>query len=288
MHSAESLPEATQPAPLELVDSHAHIDMSEFDADRDAMLQRAREAGVGMILAIGGNPSAPTTADAPAKAETLSSSLPFAERHDWIYAAAGIHPHEARLASQANYDTLANLAKHPRFVAWGEIGLDYHYDHSPRDVQQQVFIEQLQMARVARLPVILHCREAWPDCLAILSQYWASAGLGGIFHCFTGTADEARLGIAMGFLVSFSCNVTYPKAQNIRDVAAALPLESLLLETDSPFLSPQGKRGKRNEPANVAEVARTIGPVRNLAPAEIASVTTRNFRRLFGIEKRGD
>jgi TatD DNase family protein len=283
----DSLSSSTESVPrelLDLVDSHAHIDMAEFDGDRDAMLQRARDAGVGTILAIGGGPAAPATADAPAVAETLSSSLPFAERYDWIYAAAGIHPHEARLASAENYATLERLAQHPRFLALGEIGLDYHYDHSPRDVQQRVFVEQLEMARAACKPVILHCREAWPDCLALLDQHWANSGLGGIFHCFGGTEDEARQGIAMGFLVSFAANVTYPKAQNLRDVAAALPLESLLLETDSPFLSPQGKRGKRNEPANVAEVARTLGPVRNLAPAEIASATAGNFRRFFGLQ----
>ena len=267
------------------MDSHAHIDMAEFDADRDAMLLRAREAGVGTILAIGGGPGAAATADAPGTPETLSSSLPFAERHDWIYAAAGIHPHEAHLASQANYETLARLAKHPRFLAWGEIGLDYHYEEPPRDVQQRVFIEQLEMARAARLPVIIHCRDAWTDCLALLDQHWANAALGGILHCFSGTLDEARQGIAMGFLVSFAGNATYPKAQSLRDVAAGLPVDSLLLETDSPFLSPQGKRGKRNEPANVAEVARTIGPVRNLAPAEVASATAGNFRRFFGLEK---
>jgi TatD DNase family protein len=284
MHTLPSSTESVTHESLELVDSHAHIDMAEFDADRDAMFGRARDAGVGTILAIGGGPAAPATADAPAIVQTLSSSLPFAERYDWIYAAAGIHPHEARLASAENYATLERLAQHPRFLALGEIGLDYHYDHSPRDVQQRVFVGQLEMARAARKPVILHCREAWPDCLALLGQHWANSGLGGIFHCFGGTEDEARQGIAMGFLVSFAANVTYPKAQNLRDVAAALPLESLLLETDSPFLAPQGKRGKRNEPANVAEVARTLGPVRNLAPAEIASATAGNFRRFFGLQ----
>ena len=253
--------------PLELIDSHAHIDMSEFDADRDAMLARAKTAGVGTILAIGGGPDA------------LESSMPFAEKYDWIYAAAGIHPHEAKLATPAHYETLTSLAQHPRFLAWGEIGLDYHYDHAPRDIQQRVFIEQLDLARKAKLPVILHCRDAWPDCLQILDDHWRSSGLGGIFHCFTGTAEEARRGIDMGFLVSFAGNVTYPKSQNLRDVAAALPLESLLIETDCPFLAPQPHRGRRNEPAFVAEVARTLGPVRNLAPSEVAAATAGNFRR---------
>ena len=256
---------------LELVDSHAHLDMSEFDPDRLDVLARAQAAGVRNILAIGGAPGA------------LASAMPFAERHDWIYAAAGIHPHEAKLATPAHYEELAALAKHPKFLAVGEIGLDYHYDHSPRDVQQRVFIEQLELARHAGRPIIIHCREAWPDCLDILDRHWRSAGFGGIFHCFTGTLEEARRGIEMGFLISFAGNSTYPKAQNLRDVASALPLESLLIETDSPFLAPQPFRGRRNEPSYVAEVARTLAPVRNLAPRDFAAATTANFRRFFGL-----
>jgi len=180
-----------------------------------------------------------------------------------------------------SYQELGSLAKHPKFLAWGEIGLDYHYDHSPRDVQQRVFIEQLDLARRAGKPVIIHCREAWPECLAILEKRWRSSGLGGIFHCFSGTLEEARRGTEMGFLISFAGNVTYPKARNLRDVAAALPLESILIETDSPFLAPQPFRGRRNEPAFVAEVARTLAPVRNLAPPELAAATSANFRRFF-------
>jgi len=256
---------------LELVDSHAHLDMSEFDPDRLDMLARAQAAGVRNILAIGGAPG------------TLASAMPFAERHDWIYAAAGIHPHEAKLATPAHYEELAALAKHPKFLAVGEIGLDYHYDHSPRDVQQRVFIEQLDLARHAGRPIIIHCREAWPDCLDILDRHWRASGLGGIFHCFTGMLEEARSGIEMGFLISFAGNSTYPKAQNLRDLASALPLESLLIETDSPFLAPQLFRGRRNEPSYVAEVARTLAPVRNLAPRDFAAATTANFRRFFGL-----
>jgi len=256
---------------LELVDSHAHLDMAEFDADRDAMLERARNAGVQTLLAIAVNPDA------------LDASLPFAEKYDWIYAAAGVHPQEAKLATPERYEKLSLLAQHPRFLAWGEIGLDYHYEEPPRNVQQRVFIEQLELARAARLPVVLHCRDAWEDCLAILEQHWRDAGLGGIFHCFTGTLEQARRGIDMGFLVSFAGNVTYPKAQNLRDVARSVPLESLLIETDAPFLAPQGQRGRRNEPAYVAEVAKTLGPVRNLPPAEVAAATAGNFRRFFGL-----
>jgi len=261
--------------PLELVDSHAHVDMPEFEADREAMLARAQAAGVRMILAIGGAPG------------TLDSALPFAERHDWIYAAAGIHPQEAGLAAPEHYDALAKLARHPRFLAWGEIGLDYYHDEPGRDLQKRVFADQLKLARAARRPVVIHCRDAWPDCLALLEEHWRSSGLGGIFHCFSGTLEEARQGIEMGFLISFAGNVTYPKAQNLRDVAGALPGESILIETDSPFLAPQQHRGRRNEPAFVAEVARTVATVRNLAPPEFARAASENFRRLFRIEVPG-
>lgn len=272
MGTASAFPSDASPAGgLDLVDSHAHLDMPEFDADRDAMLERARDAGVRTLLAVAVNPDA------------LDAALPFAERYDWIYAAAGVHPQEAKLATPAHYEKLTRLAQHPRFLAWGEIGLDYHYEEPPREVQQRVFIEQLELARTADVPIVLHCRDAWEDCLAILERHWRGAGLGGIFHCFTGTIEQARRGIDLGFLVSFAGNVTYPKAQNLRDVAAGVPLESLLIETDSPYLAPQGQRGRRNEPAYVAEVAKTLGPVRNLPPAEVAAATAGNFRRFFGL-----
>jgi TatD DNase family protein len=272
MGTATAFPHDTSSAGgLDLVDSHAHLDMAEFDVDREAMLERARGAGVRTLLAIAVNPDA------------LEAALPFAERYDWIYAAAGVHPHEAKLATPERYEKLSRMAQHPRFLAWGEIGLDYHYEEPPRDVQRRVFIEQLELARAARLPVMLHCRDAWEDCLAILEQHWRAAGLGGIFHCFTGTLEQARRGIEMGFLISFAGNVTYPKAQNLRDVAGSVPLESLLIETDAPFLAPQGQRGQRNEPAYVAEVAKSLGPVRNLPPAEVAAATAGNFRRFFGL-----
>ena len=264
-HSADALP---------LVDSHAHLDDQQFDSDRDEMLQRARAAGVGAILAIGCNIHA------------LAAPSAIAAAHDWIYCAAGVHPHEAKLATREHYDTLNRLAAQPKCIAWGEIGLDYHYDHSPRDVQQRVFVEQLDLARAARRPIIIHCREAWPECLQLLDRHWRSTGLGGILHCFSGTLAEARQGIEMGFLVSFTANVSYPKAQNLRDVARELPLASLLTETDSPYLAPQPLRGKRNEPAHVAAVAKTLGPVRDLAPVEFAAATTDNFRRFFHLAER--
>ena len=267
------LPALRSRSRVDLVDSHAHVDVSDFDVDRDAMLARARAAGVGTLLAIGNGP----------EIEKLGAAVPYAEQHDWIYASIGIHPHEARHATDAHYMELDRLACNPRVIAWGEIGLDYHYDHSPRDVQALVFRRQLGQARTARKPITIHCREAWADCLQILDEDWRSSGLGGIFHCFSGTIEEARRGMDMGFRISFAGNVSYPKAQNLRDVAREIPLDRLLIETDSPFLAPVPFRGKRNEPAHVAEVARTIANVRNLPPDDIAGATAENFRSFFNL-----
>lgn len=259
---------------MEIIDSHAHLEFPQFDEDRAEMLERARAAGVAMLLAIGSGTGP----------ERLNAAIPFAEEHDWIYATVGIHPHEAKLATEENFATLDALAKHPKVVGWGEMGLDYYYDHSPRDVQQQVFRRQLGQARTAKLPIIIHCRDAWSDCLEIIEQDWLSTGLGGVFHCFTGTLAEARRGLDMGFMISFAGNLTYPKMQPLRDVAREIPLDRLLTETDSPFLPPQGFRGKRNEPAHVVEVAKTLATVRDLPQEEIASTTAENFRRFFRLD----
>jgi TatD DNase family protein len=256
---------------MELVDSHAHIDFPQFADDREAMLQRAHDAGVTALLAIGTGPGP----------EKLDSALPFAESHEWIYATIGIHPHEARQVTPQHLEELATLAKHPKVIAWGEIGLDYFYDHSPREIQHKVFREQMALAHEAKLPIIIHCRDAWPDCLQLIEEVWRPTGIGGIFHCFTGTLEEARRGLDAGFMISFAGNSTYPKTQNIRDVARDIPLDRMLIETDSPFLAPLPYRGKRNEPAYVAEVARTLASVRNLSPEELAAATSASFRRFF-------
>jgi TatD DNase family protein len=260
---------------MDLIDSHAHIDFPQFADDREAMLVRARDAGVGTLLAIGTGPGP----------EKLDAALPFAEQHDWIYTSVGIHPHEAKEVTPQHLDELARLAQHPKVIAWGEIGLDYFYDHSPRDVQATVFRSQMELAHTAKLPIIIHCRDAWDDCLALIEQHWRPTGLAGILHCFTGTLDHAKRGLDMGFLISFAGNSTYPKTQNIREVAKEIPLDRMLIETDSPFLAPQPYRGKRNEPAYVVEVAKTLATVRNLAPEEIAAATAANFRRLFRIAR---
>jgi len=262
---------------MRIVDSHAHLEMEQFDADRGEMLERARAAGVEALLAIGSGSS---------PAERLDAAIPFAERYDWIYATVGIHPHDASSATEEHFARLAELARHPKVLAWGEMGLDYYYDHSPREVQQRVFVRQLELARAAGQPVVIHCRDAWDDCLRILEQEWGSSGLGGILHCFTAGMPEARRGLEMGFLVSFAGNVTYPKMQHLRDAAREIPLASLLTETDAPFLPPQGRRGKRNEPAFVVEVAQALGNVRDLAPETVAATTAANFKRFFKLDER--
>lgn len=258
---------------MDLIDSHTHIDFPQFADDREAVLQRAREAGVGTLLAIGTGPGP----------EKLDAAIPYAEQHYWIYTTIGIHPHEAKEVTPLHLEELARLAKHPKVIAWGEIGLDYFYDHSPREAQAEVFRAQMELAHAAKLPIIIHCRDAWDDCLNLIEQHWKPTGLGGILHCFTSTLEHAKRGLDMGFFVSFAGNSTYPRAQAIRDVAREVPADRLLIETDAPYLAPQLYRGKRNEPAYVAEVAKTLANVRNLPAEEIAAITASNFRRFFGL-----
>jgi TatD DNase family protein len=263
------------------VDSHAHLEMSQFDADRDAMLARAYEAGIETVVAIGSG-TGPGSLDC---AMQLANREKAGEPR--IYATVGIHPHEAKLATDADFDELSKLAPSPKVIAWGEIGLDYFYNHSPREVQRAVFLKQLELARAARLPVVIHCRpsknsqNAWDECLAILADRWAPSRLGGVLHCFTGMMEHARRALDMGFMISFAGNVTFPKAQNIRDAARELPLDRIFIETDSPFLAPVPHRGKRNEPAFVREVARQIGELRGISPEEIGLQTAQNVHRFF-------
>jgi TatD DNase family protein len=253
-------------------DSHAHLEFPDFDEDREQVFERARASGVEYILAIGG-------ASGP---DHLRSGLAIAEGREHVWATAGIHPHEARLAIEDHFGQLASLASHPKIVAVGEIGLDYHYDHSPRETQRSVFTRQLEIAEAARLPVVIHCREAWDDCLRTLDEQWKRTALGGILHCFSGTLDDARRGMDMGFYISFAGNLTFPKAQNLRDVAAKIPRDRLLIETDSPFLAPVPKRGKRNEPAFVLHTAEQLAALHNLSAEEVGDFTTRNFLEFVG------
>jgi TatD DNase family protein len=266
------------------VDSHAHLDGPQFDADREQVIARAREAGVQTIVAIGNG-------DGP---EHVDCGILLAEKYDFIYATLGIHPHEARLANEAAYQKMERLAKHPKVIAWGEIGLDYYYYHSLRDVQKEVFIRQMELAAAAKLPIVIHCRpseasdNAWEDCLELMRSRWAATGLGGILHCFTGNWPQAKSALDMGFMISFAGNVTFPKAQQIREAAIEVPIERVLIETDSPYLAPVPHRGKRNEPAFVRETARKLGELRGLTAEEVGQRTSRNFYNFFKLTETAE
>jgi len=266
------------------VDSHAHLDGKQFDSDREQVIARAREAGVQAIVAIGNG-------DGPAQ---VDCGIQLAEKYDFIYATLGIHPHEAQLADEAAYQNMERLARHPKVIAWGEIGLDYYYDHSPRDVQKEVFTRQMELAAAAKLPIVIHCRpsdgsdNAWEDCLGLIRERWAANGLGGILHCFTGNWPQAKSALDMGFMISFAGNVTFPKAQQLRNAALEVPLERMLIETDSPYLAPVPHRGKRNEPAFVKETARKLGELRGSTAEEVGQQTTRNFYNFFKLTETAE
>lgn len=261
------------------IDSHAHLEGKQFANDREQVIARAREAGVTNIVAIGNG-------DGPAN---FDCGIRLAEQYEFIYATIGIHPHEARLADESAYLRMEQLAGHPKIIAWGEIGLDYFYDHSPRETQKQVFGRQMELAAAAKLPIVIHCRpsdgsdDAWEDCLGMIRDQWSSKGLGGILHCFTGNWPQARRALDMGFMISFAGNVTFPKAQQIRDAALEVPLDRVLIETDSPYLAPVPHRGKRNEPAFVIETAGKLAELRSLSRDEIGDLTSRNFYNFFKI-----
>jgi TatD DNase family protein len=255
------------------VDSHAHIDGPEFDADREEVIQRARAVGVSTILNIG-------TGDPHSGA--LECAVELAEKHTDIYTAVGTHPHDARLFDDKAEQRITGLIKQSsRVIAWGEIGLDFYYDNSPRDVQMEVFRRQLQLARSADVPVIIHTREAEDETIDILKSEWGDSKRQGIMHCFSGSLALAQRALELGFLISFSGIVTFKKAEDLRAIAKEVPLDRLLIETDCPFLSPVPFRGKRNEPAYVVEVARCLAGIHGVEVEEIARITSANFKRLF-------
>ena len=257
------------------VDSHAHIDGPEYDADRDEVIQRARDAGVKAILTVG-------TGDPHGGA--LEQAIHLAENHEDIFAALGTHPHDARLFDAGAEARIKKLIhESSRVIAWGEIGLDYHYDNSPRDVQREVFRRQLRLAREVGLPVIIHTREAEDDTIEILRDEWNDPNLRGIMHCFSGSPALAEATLRLGFLISFAGVLTFKKADDLRAVAAQVPLDRLLIETDCPYLSPVPFRGRRNEPAHVVEAARCLGVIHEKTLAEIGRITTGNFKELFGL-----
>jgi TatD DNase family protein len=261
--------------PTMLVDSHAHIDGEEFDADRDEVVARSREAGVRAILNVGtGDPHG----------GNFERALKVAQTYEDVYFAVGVHPHDAKLYDDAAEQYVADLLHgSSRTVALGEIGLDYHYDNSPRDVQREVFARQLRLAISLSLPVIIHSREADEDTLEILRTEFAGTERGGVMHCFGGGPALAEGALDLGFYISFAGNVTFKKADALREVARTVPLDRLLVETDCPYLAPVPHRGRRNEPAYVAATALFLAELRGVSQAEFGHITSGNFSRLFGV-----
>ena len=260
---------------MRLVDSHCHIDGERFHEDRDEVVQRARDNGVIAMLVVG-------TGD-PRTAE-IEGAVRTAEGYDGVYAAVGVHPHDAKLYDDAAEAKLVSLCEESsKIIAWGEIGLDYYYDHSPRDVQRDVFRRQLRTARRLDLPVIIHSRDADKETVEILKEECSYEGFRGILHCFGGTPEMARELMPLGFMVSFAGNVTFKKAENLREAAKIVPMDRLLIETDSPFLSPEPFRGRRNEPAFVSKTAEFLSGLYGVSTEELADRTTENFFTLFGI-----
>jgi TatD DNase family protein len=268
-----------------LIDSHAHLDSERYSSDRAPMLARAREAGVGAVLAVGIGEGPADMHEALELCRLFNVQAGFPK----LYASAGIYPHSTSEADDPALDKLDKLLAEPEVIACGEIGLDYYHDGAPREVQRRGFVRQLEIAAARRRPILIHCRpkdgatDAWEDLFEVLEANWLSTGLGGVMHCFGGGWEHAKRSLQLGFLVSFAGNLTYPKAQPLRDVAARMPLDGILVETDAPWLAPAPDRGKRNEPSFVVRTAETLAGVLGIAPEEIASATTRNFHRLFGL-----
>ena len=254
-----------------LIDSHAHLDDLRYDTDRDDVLQRAEAAGIEAIVTIG------------CDLATSQAAVALAQAHPNVFATIGVHPHEAKEIEAGWYDSFRSLARQPKVVAYGEIGLDYHYDHSPRDIQRERFREQIRLARELALPLIIHTREAQEDTVTILREEGA-ADVGGVFHCFSGDAWLAKDALDLGFYLSFSGVLTFKNATMLREIATTVPLDRLMVETDCPYLAPVPYRGKRNEPAYVQYVAETLAEIRGNGSVEsVARATVDNTKRIFRI-----
>jgi TatD DNase family protein len=252
-----------------LVDSHCHLDFPELASERAGVLARARAAGIGTLLTIS------------TKITEFETIRAIAESDPDIWCTVGIHPHEAEPQPETSVDRFVALTQHPKVVGIGEAGLDFYYDHSPRDRQRQVFLTQIRAAREAGVPLVVHTRDADADTAAILAEESQGGALRGVLHCFSSGMDLAMRGVELGFYISFSGMVTFKKADALRDVVRAVPLERILVETDSPFLAPVPMRGKRNEPAFVVHTARAVAQLKEIDEAELAAATTANFYRLF-------
>jgi TatD DNase family protein len=245
------------------IDSHCHLDDEKFAADLDAVLDRAAAVGVTRMLSIGTG--------------ELDCAVRLADRYEPVYATIGVHPHDAAKVEARTFDDLRALAANRKVIAFGEIGLDYHYDFSPREVQREVFIEQLKLARDLNLPITIHTREAWDDTIAILHQHWSGPG---IFHCFTGDPTQAQQALELGFCLAYGGVTTFKTAENVRDSLRITPHDRILIETDAPYLAPIPWRGKRNEPSFMVETAKRMAEVLGITLERVAELTTQNFNRL--------
>lgn len=263
---------------IELVDSHCHLDGNAFREDREAVIQRAREAGVRWMVSIGSGDGPPD----------LEAGIRMAEAYDFLFATVGVHPHDASKAAESTWIDLTALAGHRKVVGIGEIGLDYHYNFSPPETQRAVFRTQLELAAEAALPVMIHTREAWTDTVEVIRSVYAGAEAGGIFHCFSGGPKEAEEALGLGFHLSFSGIVTFPKAEEQREALRLTPEDRLLIETDAPYLAPVPHRGKRNEPAYLVRTAEKAAEVRAMPLERLAAATTRNWQKLCLRAKAGN
>jgi len=255
---------------MRLIDSHCHLDFPDFAPELDAVIERARAAGVDTMVSI----------------STRLSSFPnvraIAERYEGIYCSVGVHPHDAKdEAEEASADVIGELAQHPKVVGIGETGLDFYYEHGPRADQERAFRAHISAARATRLPLIVHTRDAEADTIRVLTDEMQKGPFSGLIHCFSASRAFAESALALGFYISFSGIVTFKKADAVREVAAMVPPDRMLVETDAPYLAPVPHRGKRNEPAFVVETARVLAKLRGLSEEEIARTTSENFKRLF-------
>jgi TatD DNase family protein len=270
-----------------LIDSHAHLDSERYTEDREAVLRRAWAAGVETILSIGIGENACEMGEALAICRHFNALPESGNGLPRLYASAGVYPHNTPEINDEVLAALDHLLAQPEVIACGEIGLDYYHEGAPHDIQKEMLVKQMEVAAKNRRPILIHCRPkdgttaAFDDLFTLLDAHWRSTGLGGILHCFSGSAEQARRAIDLGFLISFAGNLTYPRAQPLRDAARAIPPESLVVETDAPWLAPSSQRGKRNEPALMVETAAVLAGLHGLSADQIAAQTTKNFQRLF-------
>jgi len=254
-----------------LFDTHAHLDDEKFKGETDKVIERAKEQGVSLIVNVGYNLG------------HARQSIALAEKYDFIYASVGLHPHDAKDGNKSFWEEIYKLARHPKVVALGEMGLDYYWDNSPRDVQRDVFRQQIGVAKDIKLPIIIHDRDAHQDVLTIVKEERAFE-VGGVFHAYSGSWEMTKEIMDLGFFISIGGPVTFKNAKKVLEVVEKVPLESLLIETDCPYLTPDPYRGKRNEPGYVKLVAEKIAQIKNISYEEVAFTTKENGMRLFGID----